>query len=524
MTISQWAHVTPATPGTTISSPSQAYVADTLYVVFVTQFNSNSVEPSTPSVSGMGTTWTDITPANAYWDSSAPSLRKTHVFRGRPSAGGTGVVSATVAAAPETADMVIVGSSDSDTVVQVKGSPHTANTGVMTEALTMTTPGSTDNRWIAYVATNIQAAASARFELDADTNGDADWTSFAAVQHSSAPVGTFLAGYLDANPTTDVTPGWLQTSGNNGTSYIVCVEVNKTAAPPPPSSGGRWAAVWGFTGTTSPPPTPSEFLIGAAVAQRNGLTYAGATAQFVTDLSNALGAPCTLPHGRRYWGNSPVGQTFASIPQFVQDRNVRHRFISWKGEATLAECQDFMETIPDDGFITRVTQHHEPENDGGAHTPTWFRGMMANLHGAWVAMGRPDYIIPCVNLMSWLERDNNAATSSALWFPDSSIIADFELWIDPYDAANNRTLQQQSQPTYELWVSEGGDPTKFGVIETGSHRTGANLATWIHNGIAWLRSLDAKGWTWFHSPVGPEGPWWLDDIDGRRAMAEEIVA
>lgn len=524
MTISQWDHTHPGTPTTSNVTGSHAYAADALYLVFVTQYRTDSVEPSNPTVTGMGATWTDVSPASNYWDSGAPSMRKTNVLRGRPSAGGTGALTVAVASAPELLDVVVVECTESDAVVQVKGASHTANSGVLAEPLSMTAPGSSDNRWVAYVATNISAAANARLELDADTNGDADWTSFAAVQHSGSPAGTFLGGYLDAAPAGDTTPGWLQTTGS-GSSYIVCVEVNKTSAPPAPSTAPRWGFVWGNrpSGGGDPPPVESGLLMGAVVKPRNGLSYTQATAQFITDLRNASGITnLAMPVARRYWDGNTSGKTFQGIERFDQDRNVRHRWISWKGEQGAAANATFMETIPDDGFITYVTQHHEPENDGGSHDEAWFKTMQANIHAGWVSIGRPDHIRPYFNLMSYQDRDASSATAGHNWFPDESIIGDFYYAIDPYDPNGNKTLEQQAGPSYEDWITHGGDPARFAIMETGSKRTGANLANWIHQGAAWARSINMVALIWFHSDVGAEGPWWLDDIQGRAAWAEEM--
>lgn len=525
MTISQWAHAHPATPTTSNATASQAYVADALYIVFVSQYRTDSVEPSNPSVSGFGATWTEITPASGYWDSGAPSMRKTSVFRGRPSAGGTGAITVAVASAPELIDIVVAESTESDTVVQVKGAAHTANSGVLAEPLSMTAPGSSENRWIAYVATNISAAASARFELDADTNGDADWTSWAAVQHSGSPAGTFLGGYLNAAPATDTTPGWLQSTGS-GASYIVCVEVNKTAAPPPVVTGGSWGFAWGARpgGAVDPPPVETGLMMGAVVKPVGGQTYGQATTQFLAALSAAYGSPVSMPVARRYWDGGPSGQTFLGLERFAQDHNVRNRLISWKGEASAAACATFIETIPDDGFITWVTQHHEPENDGGSHTEAWFKQMQANVHAGWVSAGRPDHVKPYFNLMSYQDRDSSTATNGHNWFPDESILGDFYYAIDPYDPNAVRTLEQQAGPSYEDWITHGGDPNRFMIAETGSKRTGANLANWIRQGAAWARSINMVALCWFHSDVGAEGPWWLDDVQGRQAWAEEMMA
>lgn len=525
MTIALWDHTLATSPGaTSTSTASHAYAANTLYIAFVTQMRTDSVEPSEPTVSGMGATWTEVTTPNGYWDSSVPSLRKTRVFRARPSSGGTGTVTVSYASQPADIDICIVSKDDADTVVQLKDvgfSPTGA--GALFEPLTMTTPGSTDNRFIAFVAQNVEAAASARLELAADSGGDANWTTLSALGTAAAPTATYIAGYLNANPTTDLTPGFRQSSGQTAAAYMVVLELNKTAAAPPTLTGERIGGVVYETGGGAPPPpeVPS-LLVGATVDTRNGQSYAQATAQFNTDLSNAYGSSVSIEVGRRFFGSLPA--SFDSVNQFVQDKNVRSRIISWKAEPTLAENQTFMATIPNDGFITWCITHHEPENDGGSHTSAWFRGMLDNLHGAWVNLGRPAHLRPSLCLMTWLERDGNAGTSSADWFPTSDKIADFTLWLDPYDPNSNETLQQQAGATLDLWVAAGGSPTKWGITETGSHRTGSNLANWIHESVAWCRSNGAVGYCYFHSAVGNDGPWWLDDVAGRAALAAEIAA
>lgn len=274
-------------------------------------------------------------------------------------------------------------------------------------------------------------------------------------------------------------------------------------------------------GTPDPPQPPGGMLIGATVQPRNGDSVAEATATFNTQ----IGAEIQI--ARRFDGGTPTSwATGGNSNQFNVDTGQRHRIVSIKGVAdhqpTQAQWETFIGDIPNDGFRTYIISHHEPDNDGGSHTPAWFQGQLNRLHAAWVAQGSPAYVIPSFCLTGWLDRDGNNSTTSADWFPHAGIIDDFTFFWDPYDPNGNRSLEQQADPTLQVWRAAGGGD--WGIAETGTKQTGSAGVTWISDGMDWCRSEGAVAVCWFHSSVGTHGPWYLDDTLMRAEFGSQIGA
>jgi len=526
-TITEWDHVfDPTPPVGVVSTASLAYLADTVYVVQITQARLDSVEPPTPGVTGMGVTWADVSGADTYWDSIPASMRKTSTFWGRPTSGGTDTIDVTYATDPADVDVLVLEVPGGLAPVQYSGVSHTAPSGTLAEPVTLATPGSSNNAVLVFVAANVDCSATARLEMDADAGGDHDWTSFTALGSGSSPTGTWLAGHT-MPATADLTPGWIHTAGPTAKAYLYAIEIEAA-----PETTGVGVMFCGVEATFKDVVLPSgvNFLIGSSIDLDpvfTATTHPAATAAFEADLGGAH-----LQIARRYDGD--LATSFATggnaANDFSQDEGVRHRFVSMKAPSvtrpTQAEWATFLATVPNDNdgagtdFISWVTAWHEPEDN---MTPAQFRTLMGFLHAAWVADGSNAWIKPSLCLMSWNERDPEPAsgTSSADLFPTTGI-ADFTLWIDSYDPNSNRTLQQQTEATVTLWKAAGG--TVWGVGETGTKRTGADLANWISTGIAWCQSdPDCVGWIWYHSAGGTNGPWWLTDADGLAAMAAEMA-
>jgi hypothetical protein len=250
-----------------------------------------------------------------------------------------------------------------------------------------------------------------------------------------------------------------------------------------------------------PPPTKRQMLLGAAVQKKSGETLAEATKRWETE----VGVKNEI--ARRFQGNFP--STWASASNFTPDQGVRHRVISVKGEPSQAQLETFLRTIPQDGFTTYVAWNHEPENDGGTHTPAWYKAGNARLLAAVRAVKRTDIVATFI-LMTWLDKDGNDSTTSADWFP-----AEPEAWvmgIDPYDPNNKQTLEESAKNTLAVWKSKGG--SKWMITETGTHRSGADGAKWVADGLKWAQDNGAIAVQWFDSDVGdaagPEG-WHLSD-------------
>lgn len=260
-------------------------------------------------------------------------------------------------------------------------------------------------------------------------------------------------------------------------------------------------------------------LIGATIQPRNGDTIAEATATF----ESQIGASIDI--ARRFDSGTPTSwATGGNSKQFSVDTGQRHRIVSIKGNAdhepTQAQWETFIADIPNDGYKTFIIGHHEPDNDGGSHTPAWFQGQLNRLHAAWEAQGSPEYVVPSFCLTGYKDRDGNASTSSSDWFPDSSIIADFTFFFDPYDPNGNKTLEQQCTATVAAWNTAGGGD--WGIAETGTKQTGSAGATWISDGFDYLRANGCVAVCWFHSSVGTHGPWYLDDSTMRAEFGSQI--
>lgn len=256
------------------------------------------------------------------------------------------------------------------------------------------------------------------------------------------------------------------------------------------------------------PPTPTRppMLVGATVDAKSGQTKAAAIAAFETDTGAKLGVR------RSFTGTFP---TSIKNHDANADVGVRASVLSIKGTPTAAKFDTFLKTFPVDGHTRWVVWQHEPENDGGTMTPAYFKQGCDLLAERIAATKRTD-IVPTLVLMSWLERDTSTSTSSAQWFPSDP--AAWCLALDPYDPNNNRSLQQQTEPTLKLWRQAGGK--RWGIGETGTHRTGAAGVAWIREGLAWALRESAEFVCYFHSAVGAEGPWWLDDPAMREAWGD----
>ena len=532
VSVSEWDHTFDSTPGTSSqATASHSYTDGYLYVVFVTQKNVDSVEPDDPTLSGLGASWVEISGSNGYWDQTPASMRKTSVFRGEASGSSTGAVTVSYATyTPDTIDIVVLectGASSTVQVVDFAGS-WSAN-GTLDERITMAAASSSGARVVSYVAANVAlitqgSSPDPRMELTSDSGGDADWTTFSNEEYSSSPTGFYSSGWLDSSPDDDLTPGWVQFDDAPAAVYIVGVEISAATASPTSLPG------WGITAAQGIAPSPPDTMwLGQAISPGplgggpSGETPAEATARFDGYLTAAYGSSVGIQIGRRFDSSTPTNfTTGGNFQEFSVDVAARHRVVSIKGSSdtqpTAAQILTLMNSTPNDGFDTWYLVHHEPENDGGSHTTSWFDNLQDNLHSAWVSCGRDDVRIG-VCYMTWFERDGNPSTDTSDWFPTSNI-ADFAMFLDPYDTTGTESMQDMCQETLQMWRDAGG--SMWGVAETGSVRTGSALADWIHTGVAWCRAQGAICWCWYHSTIGIGVL--LNDPDGRLAMAEEIVA
>ena len=320
----------------------------------------------------------------------------------------------------------------------------------------------------------------------------------AAVIAVSAPLVLLDSTAAQQTVTCDVALG---TIPGVGEIRFCAYAPSDTTAPPLVTAAPTTAPPTTTTTTTTVAPPPRSILVGAAVERQGTESWAQATSRFEA----AIGQPINI--ARRFTGTFPT--SFAAVATFTVDTGERDRFISVKGNPTLAQWVTFFASIPNDGHDTWVTINDEPENDGGTMTPTVFKGKLRTMHDAWAAVGRPDIHLGAV-LMTWLERDNIASTSSSQWFPDADIIADFTLGLDPYDPLSRQQFAALVGATLQLWDAAGGGP--WMVTEVGTKRLGQDGADWIDSMFAYCRAdLDCGGIMYFHAVAGADGPWLITD-------------
>jgi hypothetical protein len=213
--------------------------------------------------------------------------------------------------------------------------------------------------------------------------------------------------------------------------------------------------------------------------------------------------------------------------EFNQDIGLRHRVISMKGDITQQMWETFMATIPDDGFYTWVTVYHEPDNDGGSHDGPWHRALTSAMHAAWEALGRPAHIKLYVCYTTWWANNTMAISM----YPDSNIIGDFELLLDPYGETVSLLDQCTGNSGYPggsdlvgTWRSAGGG--KWGIGETGTTKTGSACATWVTTNVNLIRNEpDTNMFLYWDSQVVTPTlgtPWFLVDPQGIAAWEAQM--
>lgn len=263
---------------------------------------------------------------------------------------------------------------------------------------------------------------------------------------------------------------------------------------------GVIAAAW--VSYAPPPPTPGDMLVGASVAKTSSQTWTQATSAFET----MIGEGCTVM--RRFTTGKPG--LWSSKSQFTVDNGIRDSIVSFKGDPTQAEIEAFFNSIPNDGFTRYVAMNHEVENDGGTHTPAWFKGRQDVFMDAYIAVGSPAYIRPTVIYMFYLEHDGDSGTSTADFFPNGDL-TDWVMGLDPYDTNGVRTMQYLVEPTLDLWRAAGG--VEWLIAETGTQRQiddgDAAGEAWIEESCDWLRSEGCIAVCWWNETKAYD--WRMDD-------------
>jgi len=271
-------------PGATSEvSNSVAYTAGNVYLVAVTQIILSGVSPDVPTLSGWSTTWTQV--KDRHYVTGAGTNRRVTCFTGTPSGSGTATLTYSYATQPSDACITILEITGGSTTIVQSVDVATANTftsATLDEPITMATPGSTDNRFLAFVTMNVNNT-DLRLELDADTGGEADWTSFTSAGSGSSPSSRHVAGWLNADPNGDLTPGHIS-STTSGEAYIVCFEIQaaSTAVTPTDTANANTADAAVVTATTQVTPADT-----ANANTTDATTITTTTAVTPTDTANA---------------------------------------------------------------------------------------------------------------------------------------------------------------------------------------------------------------------------------------------
>lgn len=245
-----------------------------------------------------------------------------------------------------------------------------------------------------------------------------------------------------------------------------------------------------------PVPAPARLLLGATLNRRNGLTDAQSLAAW-----EAVCGPCGV--ARVFISGPPTkANVAAAIAPHIGKRAI---VLSYKGEC----ANDVFLSIPATVFPIWLVKYHEPENDGGTHTPAWFKQVQDEEITQIQGLHRPD-LKPAFVLMGWVDNDADRFTTSTQWFP--TITAGVTMFLDPYDSSKTVFLPQYVMNSLSLWRAFAGASAPWGIAEIGTQRRGTDGAGWITEALTFARAEHAVAACWFNSAVHPSPlPWWLDD-------------
>lgn len=214
-------------PSSPLSSGAISHSPGTLYLAGVHQYRQSSTDPVVPTVSGLDVDgdWEQI--HDSLWTDTGTTRRRFTLFAGRSRSRGSGTVDVAFASAPAVMCTQVIAVPGGDDIVQIQSASVAAASG-LNEDITMSAPASASSVFVTFVAANVNVSATARLELDADVGGEADWITFDVEANAGAPVATFLSGYLPRDPSSDLTPGWYQTTSTPATHFVT-VEVGHLA-------------------------------------------------------------------------------------------------------------------------------------------------------------------------------------------------------------------------------------------------------------------------------------------------------
>jgi hypothetical protein len=497
--------------------------------------------------------WDDITPTAlataGLWDSTSGSRRRMNLFKGVSSSSGTGALTATYASQPADVDIVVVELTGADDTVTAGEAAANSTPGVLVEAVTMPSPGSSANRLIAFVDANVNlTGANPRFELTTDTGGDANWTTGTPRYTGSSPTATYIWGYLGASPATDLTVGWHQDGPASPLAYMMVVEVQATVAAG--NSQGSWGyqAVFGTpatTGLSSILEPVSGALLGATVAAAGvqtssstaGLTYYNSmvgvrpaqiigiyktgnwdgsfSAAELSILADAGGGDPAIPHVRWKPGNTSSAGSFTDLADGTITNSVLDTAFSvlstWPGKMFISIWHEPEDNVPASGsnqdWIDGWIRCHDRAAGQGATNLVW----VPNFVG-WRAHA-VDHIVPMlagiVGYFDWISWDPYINSDNYIDLNDLVNDNDGGEWttVGGYDGLYDwaTTVYPGVPLMLSEWGIDGGPASTTGGSNEVSE---AEAEAYMQNVIDTVQDFtEIKAWEYWHSKATLDAQW-----------------
>lgn len=198
------------------------------YFVFCVQTKGVSIDPNYATLTGASQTWTEITTARNPWTASGTTRRRSQVFYTSATSTASGALTFAGLNTPDTLDWQVVEVTGAHTspyvTTNVVISTNSPTVGTLIESSTMAAASDTDNRWLNFVAVNTNSA-TLRGELVGDVGGDATQTLLGRFNSATTRTRTSISTWLNALPSTDLTPGFVSdTVGVGGQTVLEVVE------------------------------------------------------------------------------------------------------------------------------------------------------------------------------------------------------------------------------------------------------------------------------------------------------------
>lgn len=528
ISFNSWANTLVTAPGaTSSSSASGAYVSGRSYVVFVTQMRTDSIQPSSPTVSGLGVAvdgWTNFS-GTENWDVDGASRRRTTVFGGTALTSGTGALTVSYASAPADIDICVVEVIGAQGGVGLVGAlaDGEGTLNADTEAQLVTMPGtpSSTSRYLGFFVMNIQAAAS-RFQ--------SDWTTLSVASTPNSPTGTYFAGH---GAVSDQTISVFNSSTTfNGSYYCIVLQVEEAAAAVPSS----YVGILGSSAGTPPVEDPvSDLLVPLSGAWFGATTAAVGvqTESSSTGLSDWVRDIGSRPHILAFYKSGTWGGSLSATERTMCDPvNGPHAipFIHMKfnsGNASWAQVAAGARDSDIDNFMAGIKTYpnkvmlsifHEPEDNvggsGSGNTAADYRAMWARVRARADAANVTNvvWVMQYMGYAGWAGSSTGSGFSALMPTGGVDWIAwDPYTWtqsIDTFEELVNATIGGPSGYTGFLnWVRANypGVPLMMGEFATGLTRgqPGLTLSQAVACVQQWTTVVDdypdIKAMCWWNS-------------------------